>query len=446
MQTNFTLAQLADSDTAESEKILRACVHCGFCTATCPTYVLLGDELDSPRGRIYLIKDMLESGRPASADLVKHVDRCLTCLSCMTTCPSGVHYMHLVDHARNRIEETYRRPFLDRALRSLLALLLPSPGRFRLALMGAWFARPLARLLPGRLGAMLELAPARLPAPSPADRPQSFPAEGPRRARVALMTGCAQQVLAPEINEATIRLLTRHGVEVVVARGAGCCGALTHHMGKARSAKRSARSNVAAWTREMEGAGLDAVIINTSGCGTMVKDYGFMLRDDSKWAERAAAVSGRTRDVSEFLDELGLLGPRRATGLAVAYHAACSMQHGQKIGGQPKRLLAAAGFQVLEVPEGHLCCGSAGTYNLLQPALARRLRERKVANIARLAPQAIAAGNLGCMTQIASGTEIPVVHTVELLDWATGGPLPLALERAGLAAEDAPTPAVRAAE
>jgi glycolate oxidase iron-sulfur subunit len=428
MQTGFTLAQLADPDIAEANKILRACVHCGFCTATCPTYVLLGDELDSPRGRIYLIKDMLESGKPAPARLVRHIDRCLTCLSCMTTCPSGVNYMHLVDHARKRIEETFTRPLPERLLRWLLALLLPHPWRFRISLMGAWLARPLARLLPGRLGAMLALAPARLPASSHVDRPQVFPAEGARRARVALMSGCAQQVLAPQINEATVRLLTRLGVEVVVAEGAGCCGALTHHMGKEAAAFASARANVAAWSREREGEGLDAVIINASGCGTTVKDYGFMLRSDPAWADKAAAISALTKDVSEFLDGLGPLEPVRKTGLTLAYHSACSMQHGQQIREEPKRLLAAAGFTLREVPEGHLCCGSAGTYNILQPALARRLRERKVANIESLAPDAIATGNIGCMTQIAGGTKIPVAHTVELLDWATGGPPPRVLQ------------------
>ncbi len=427
MQTNFNLAQLADPDVAESEKILRTCVHCGFCTATCPTYVLLGDELDSPRGRIYLIKDMLENERPGSAEVVKHVDRCLSCLACMTTCPSGVHYMHLVDHARTHIERTYRRPLFDRLLRALFAWLLPIPGRFRLALVGAWFARPFAKLFPGRLGAMLALTPAAIPSASRCDLPQAFPAEGPRRARVALMNGCAQQVLAPEINEATIRLLTRHGVEVVVAKGAGCCGALTHHMGKEAPALASARANVAAWTRELEGDGLDAVIINASGCGTTVKDYGFMLREDAEWAAPAARISDLTVDISEFMAEHGLSAPTTTSGLVVAYHAACSLQHGQKVTGPPKQLLTAAGFQVREVPEGHLCCGSAGTYNLLQPEIARQLRDRKVANIESTAPDAIATGNIGCMTQIASGSRIPILHTVELLDWATGGPLPKAL-------------------
>jgi glycolate oxidase iron-sulfur subunit len=446
VQTNFSLAQLADPDVADSEKILRACVHCGFCTATCPTYVLLGDELDSPRGRIYLIKDMLENDRPASARLVKHIDRCLSCLSCMTTCPSGVHYMHLVDHARVRIEETYDRPFMDRWFRAILAVVLPYPGRFRLALMAAWFARPLAGMFPGRLGALLGLAPARIPAPSKVDRAQVFPAQGQRRARAALLSGCAQQVLAPEINEATIRLLTRHGVEVVVARGSGCCGALTHHLGKEAASLDWVKANVAAWTREIEGDGLDAIVINASGCGTVVKDYGFMLRNDPEWADKAARISERTKDISEFMSDLGLMPPARSTGLAVAYHAACSLQHGQQVRMQPKNLLTAAGFTIRDLAEGHLCCGSAGTYNILQPAIAKRLRDRKIETIERVAPQAVATGNIGCLLQIAGGTDLPVVHTVELLDWATGGPLPKALKAAGLSEEDEPAKAAQAAE
>jgi len=425
MQTSFSLAQLADPDIREADKILRACVHCGFCTATCPTYVLLGDELDGPRGRIYLIKEMLERDAPATAKVVKHLDRCLSCLSCMTTCPSGVHYMHLVDQGRRRIEETYRRPFLDRALREVLARVLPRPGLFRLALLGAQLARPLARLLPERLAAMLRLSARPAHAPSPVDRPQVFPAEGPRRKRVALLTGCVQQVIAPEINEATVRVLTRHGCEVVVVRGAGCCGALEHHLG--RESLERVRANVDAWSAEAAGAGLDAIAINASGCGTMVKDYGFLLREDAGHAEQAAHVSALAKDVSELLSELGLRRPTIATGQRVAYHSACSLQHGQKIHAVPKQLLQQAGFAVQEVPEAHLCCGSAGTYNMLQPELAGALKARKLASIASVEPEIVAAGNIGCIAQLADGAGIPVLHTVELLDWATGGPKPAAL-------------------
>jgi glycolate oxidase iron-sulfur subunit len=425
MQTHFSLAQLADSDISEADKILRACVHCGFCTATCPTYVLLGDERDSPRGRIYLIKEMLENDRPADAETVTHIDRCLTCLSCMTTCPSGVHYLHLVDHARHRIEQTFARPLPDRLFRRLLGYVLPRPELFRLALLASRLGQPFGFLLPSRLKAALALAPARLPARSPSEGPAVFPAEGGCRRRVALLEGCAQKVLAPQINEATIRLLTRHGCDVVVARESGCCGALTHHLGQ--DADGFARANIEAWSHEMKAGGLDAIIVNTSGCGTTVKDYGFMFRDNPALAEKAKDVSALARDVSEFLIEIGLQAPQIPAGLRVAYHSACSLQHGQKVREQPKKLLAEAGFSVLEPAEGHLCCGSAGTYNILQPEIALQLRDRKVANIESLAPDVIAAGNVGCLTQIATGTRRPVVHTVELLDWATGGPKPASL-------------------
>ncbi len=437
MQTSFSLQQLADADTAESEKILRACVHCGFCTATCPTYVLLGDELDSPRGRIYLIKDMLENGRRASAKVAKHIDRCLSCLSCMTTCPSGVHYMHLVDHARRHIERTYRRPVGDRLLRALLALTLPRRGGFRLALRAARLARPLRRVLPGRLKTLAAMAPAALPPRSPGERPQVFPAEGPRRGRVALLSGCVQPVLKPHIDEATVRLLTRHGIEVVVARGAGCCGALVHHMGREREALASARANIAAWLAEADGAGLDAIVVNASGCGTMVKDYGFLLRQDPAWADKAARVSALARDVTEHIEAIGLMAPSLDPEMTVAYHSACSMQHGQRVRREPRALLAAAGFAVREIPEGHLCCGSAGTYNMLQPELAEALRARKAANIARVAPDLVATGNIGCMVQLEGALDVPIVHTVELLDWVTGGPKPPAL----MAAAQRPAPA-----
>ena len=423
MQTNFTLAQLADADVAESEKILRTCVHCGFCTATCPTYLLTGDELDGPRGRIYLVKEMLEGGGPASATVARHIDRCLSCLSCMTTCPSGVNYMHLVDHARRRIAETFPRPLADRLLRRMLAEVLPYPGRLRFSLNLARLARPLAALLPRRLKQMITLSPRRIPPASPVDRPQTFPAEGARRMRVALLSGCAQQVLKPAINEATIRLLTRHGVEVVVAPGAGCCGSLNHHMGEEGPALAMAKANIAAWWRAMEGGGLDAVIANASGCGTTLKDYGFMLRQDPAWAEKAATIAGLARDVTEVVAEIGIK-PKQAAKLRIAYHSACSMQHGQQLHRQPRALLEAAGFEVAEVPEGHLCCGSAGTYNILQPQFAEPLRQRKISNIRATGAAAVAAGNIGCIQQLETGLGIPILHTVELLDWATGGPKP----------------------
>jgi glycolate oxidase iron-sulfur subunit len=427
MQTNFTEAQLQDPDTARANQILRACVHCGFCTATCPTYQVLGDELDSPRGRIYLMKDMLENERVPDAKTVQHIDRCLSCLACMTTCPSGVHYMHLVDHARAYIEEHYRRPWHDRALRSVLARVLPHPMRFRLALAGAKLARPFRRLIPdARLRAMLEMAPRRIPPVSRNDDPQVFPAEGGApRMRVALMTGCAQRALNTDINDATIRLLTRLGCEVVVAEGQGCCGALTHHMGRESQAHASAARNIRAWMAEVTGAGLDAVVINTSGCGTTVKDYGHMFRT-GPLAEEAAAISALACDVTELVARLEL-PEGAAKGLRVGYHAACSLQHGQKVRDTPKVLLRRAGFEVVEPADAHLCCGSAGTYNLLQPGISGRLKDRKLRTLEAVAPDVIAAGNIGCMMQIGSGAAVPVVHSVELLDWATGGPRPRAL-------------------
>ncbi|MBN9677226.1 glycolate oxidase subunit GlcF [Salipiger bermudensis] len=450
MQTHFTDQQLQDPGTERANEILRACVHCGFCTATCPTYQVLGDELDSPRGRIYLIKDMLENERVPDAKTVKHIDRCLSCLACMTTCPSGVHYMHLVDHARAYIEQNYQRPWSDRALRWLLARIIPHPMRFRAALAGAKLGRPFARLLPDpRLRAMLEMAPKTIPPVSRNDDPQSFAPEAPRRKRVALMTGCAQKALNTDINDATIRLLTRLGCEVVVAKGAGCCGALTHHMGREDESHGSAARNIRAWCAEIDGDGLDAIVINTSGCGTTVKDYGHMFRTDAALAGDAARVSELACDISELLAELmpeadvtarnlakaeiagtDMAEPTGAEGsgpIRVAYHAACSLQHGQKIKTHPKALLKGAGFEVVEPADSHLCCGSAGTYNLLQPEISGQLKARKVRTLEAKQPDIIAAGNIGCMMQIGSGTGVPVVHTVELLDWATGGPKPRAL-------------------
>jgi glycolate oxidase iron-sulfur subunit len=451
MQTNFAPAQLKDSDTRESEKILRSCVHCGFCTATCPTYLLLGDELDSPRGRIYLIKEMLESGRAATTEVVRHIDRCLSCLSCMTTCPSGVHYMHLIDHARAHIEATYRRPLADRLLRWSLSRIIPNPRVFRLALGVARLVRGskgvIARWprIGSSLAAMLDLAPNKLPARSLGAGPTEFaPADVATPRRVALLSGCAQSVLDPAINAATVRLLYRLGVSAAVPAGEGCCGAVVHHMGRTADALTFARRNIDVWDREISAGRIDTIVITASGCGTTIKDYGFMLRDDPTYAEKARRIAAVCMDISEFLYSLsktGLMGRKepltavpRTTGLTVAYHSACSMQHGQKLVEEPKQLLRAAGFTVKDIPEGHICCGSAGTYNILQPEIADQLRQRKIANIIRVAADVVATGNIGCMTQIAKGfgaedRDIAILHTVQLLDWAYGGPPPAALER-----------------
>ncbi len=429
MQTSFTLTQLADPAIAESESILRKCVHCGFCTATCPTYVTLGNELDSPRGRIYLIKDMLENDRPADTVTVTHIDRCLSCLSCMTTCPSGVNYMHLVDHARAHIEKTYKRPLMDRMIREVLAFVLPYPARFRTALKLAALGRPFAPMLEKvaafkPLAAMLRLAPSSLP---------KLPIRQPapilnRKGRVAILSGCAQSVLDPGINAATVRLLNRLGIEIVTPKGEGCCGALVHHMGREDSALAFARANIDAWMREIDSEGLDAILITASGCGTTIKDYGHMLRLDPDYADKALKISALAKDITEYLAAIDLPEPVNKSGLTVAYHSACSMQHGQKITKAPKDLLNRAGFIVKDPAEGHLCCGSAGTYNILQPDIAKTLRDRKVKNIERTGASLITAGNIGCMTQIGSGTNLPIVHTIELLDWAYGGDRPAALD------------------
>jgi glycolate oxidase iron-sulfur subunit len=443
MQTRFSAAQLQDPGVATSEPILRKCVHCGFCTATCPTYVLLGDELDSPRGRIYLIKEMLENGRPASAEVALHVDRCLSCLACMTTCPSGVHYQHLIDHARVHVEKTYRRPLLERGLRALLAAVLPYPRRFAAALALVPLARPFARMLPARLRAMLELVPTRSrPAKAAGTGANSsarasddakirgandgrhvFAARGERRMRVGLLTGCVQTVLEPSINAATIRVLTRAGCEVVTI--SGCCGSLVHHLGREREALEFGGRVLEQVGAELRGGGLDALVANASGCGTHAKDYGHLFRAHPL-AAMAREASRRARDVTELLVEVGLPPERDPPRLTVAYHSACSMQHGQKIDEPPRALLRLAGFVVREIAEGHLCCGSAGTYNILQPEIAARLRDRKVANVARTGADIVATGNIGCIAQLAAGADMPVAHTVELLDWATGGPAPLA--------------------
>jgi len=432
MQTNFTPTQLADPKTAEAEGIIRKCVHCGFCTATCPTYVTLGNELDSPRGRIYLIKEMLENARPADARTALHVDRCLSCLACTTTCPSGVDYMHLIDQARVHVERTFKRPPLVRLQRWALAYFMTSPTRFRLAMTLAGIGRPFAGIMKRipalkAFGAMLELAPRALPARSRFAEPGTFPAKQPRRQRVAMLSGCVQPVMDPGINQAAIEMLNNLGIEVVLPKNEGCCGSLRHHMGHEDAALASARRTIDAWIAEMDGEGLNAIIITGSGCGTTIKDYGHMFKADTAYAEKARRVSALARDVMEYLDSLEL--PQQPSrGMTVAYHSSCSLQHGQRITLQPKALLRRAGFAVKEPAEGHLCCGSAGTYNMLQSDIADQLKARKVRNLKALKPDVIAAGNLGCITQIGSAANIPVLHTVELMNWAYGGKKPAALK------------------
>lgn len=426
MQTSFTSEQLARPEIASSDVELRACLQCGYCMPNCPTHQILDSEFDSPRGRIYLMKEMLESGGEPNEETVKHIDRCLYCLACMSSCPSSVHYMHLVDHARAYIEENYHRPWFDRLLRWALARVLPHPGRFRVVLHGARLVRPAAFVLPKKLRRLVGSVPGNIPPPSMRDKPQVFPPMGARKRRVALLTGCAQQALNTDINDATIRILRRHGCEVVVARGAGCCGAVTHHMGRTKDGRAAAANNIRAWIQEVNNEGLDAVVINTSGCGTMVKDYGYLFRNH-ELAGDAAIISALAKDVSELLSDIQL-EHKVAPKMRVAYHATCSLQYGQRIRYMPKKLLKAAGFTVIEPRDAQTCCGSAATYSLLQPEISDKLRERKIKTLESAAPDAIVAGNIGCMMQISSGTGVPVVHTVELLDWVTGGPLPHALQ------------------
>ncbi|MDB5494022.1 MAG: glycolate oxidase iron-sulfur subunit [Phenylobacterium sp.] len=421
MRTDFTPAQLADPDYAESHDTIRKCVHCGFCTATCPTYVLLGDERDSPRGRIELIRAMLKKGGAPSRDTVTHIDRCLSCLACATTCPSGVDYGQLIGHARAYVEANYKRPWPERILRWAIPAVMTRPGRLRAGLAlgraAQGFTPWLERLKLGSLVALLRLVPPTTKTPRGVG---TYPAVEERRGRVILLQGCVEPAMAPQVREAAIRLLARSGFDVVLAGGEGCCGALSEHLGRPEEACGLARRNLRAWEEAGE---VDAIVTTAAGCGTTLKGYGHLL------GAEGAGAAAKARDILEFLGEVGLPPIANPQGFSVAYHAPCSLQHGQQVKAGPARLLAEAGYDVREVPEGHLCCGSAGVYNILQPALATQLRDRKAANIARTGAVVVAAGNVGCMAQIAPALSAPVVHPVELLDWATGGPRPEALDR-----------------
>tara|TARA_Y100000590_G_scaffold107334_1_gene122137 strand:- start:1070 stop:2377 length:1308 start_codon:yes stop_codon:yes gene_type:complete len=434
METHFSKEQLKDQDNKSSEKIFRKCVHCGFCNATCPTYKLLGDELDGPRGRIYLIKDMLEKKKPANEKIVKHIDRCLSCYSCMTTCPSGVNYMHLIDHGRKHIEKTYKRPLSDRLTRSFLSKILSNSTNFKIVMILTIFVKPFRFLFPKKLKNMLSLMPGKFPKKT-LPKMQIYRAENKKKpvARVALLTGCVQKVISPQINEATIRLLNRHGIEVVIPKGIGCCGSLDHHLGKSDSANYNFKKNISIWYEEYIKNGLDAIISNTSGCGTTLKDYGFIFRSDNNFKKKAKKISELTKDISEYLDENVKLNfiKNKESGkeYKIAYHSACSMQHGQKIHKEPIDLIKKTGNQVIDIPDGHICCGSAGTYNLIQNDIATKLLKNKIANIEKINPQFITTGNIGCITQIANGTKIPILHTVEVIDWYTGGPKPEILRK-----------------
>ena len=429
MQTNFTKKQLQDSNISSADGILRKCVHCGFCNATCPTYQIVGDELDGPRGRIYLIKDMLENDKPANEKIAKHIDRCLSCYACMTTCPSGVNYMHLVDHARNHIEKTFVRPFFDRFIRNLLSKILPSPTLFRMAGYSARLFYPFRFLFPKKIKNMMKYMPNSFPV-SRQENKEIYSSVGKTYARVALLTGCVQRVISPQINDATIDILNRHGVEVIVPKKVDCCGSLNHHLGKEELAHKSFINNINSWFKWYEEKNLDAILVTTSGCGTTLKDYGYIFRDhpDKKLRRKAKMVSSLAKDVTEYLGKnIKLNYVKKDKKFTIAYHSACSMQHGQKIHSQPMDLLKKTGNEIVEIPDGHLCCGSAGTYNLLQDEMAAELLKRKVSNIDKVKPDFISTGNIGCMTQISSGTKIPIVHTIEILNWYTGGEKPIAI-------------------
>ena len=429
MQTNFTKKQLQDSNISSADGILRKCVHCGFCNATCPTYQIVGDELDGPRGRIYLIKDMLENDKPANEKIAKHIDRCLSCYACMTTCPSGVNYMHLVDHARNHIEKTFVRPFFDRFIRNLLSKILPSPTLFRIAGYSARLFYPFRFLFPKKIKNMMKYMPNSFPI-SRQENKEIYSSVGKTYARVALLTGCVQRVISPQINDATIDILNRHGVEVIVPKKVDCCGSLNHHLGKEELAHKSFINNINSWFKWYEEKNLDAILVTTSGCGTTLKDYGYIFRDhpDKELRRKAKMVSSLAKDVTEYLGKnIKLNYVKKDKKFTIAYHSACSMQHGQKIHSQPMDLLKKTGNEIVEIPDGHLCCGSAGTYNLLQDEMAAELLKRKVSNIDKVKPDFISTGNIGCMTQISSGTKIPIVHTIEILNWYTGGEKPIAI-------------------
>ena len=434
METKFSKQQLEDRDNKSSEKILRKCVHCGFCNATCPTYNLLGDELDGPRGRIYLIKDMLENNKPANKNIVKHIDRCLSCYSCMTTCPSGVNYMHLIDHGRNHIEKTYKRPFKEKLTRNFLSWALPSATNFKIISLLTLLIKPFIIFLPKKMSEMVKLMPTSFPKKT-LPKMQIYPPTNIKKpvARVALLTGCVQKVISPQINEATIRLLNRHGIEVIVPKQIDCCGSLNHHLGKEEKAKETFKNNITIWYNEYLNKGLDAIISNTSGCGTTIKDYAFIFRADKDFKNKAKKISELAKDISEYLNKnvkLNFIKEKKITRkYRIAYHSACSMQHGQKIHKEPINLIKRTGNKVIEIPDGHICCGSAGTYNLLQNDIAKNLLKNKVFNIEKVKPEFISTGNIGCISQIRNGTKIPILHTVEVIDWCTGGPKPEILSK-----------------
>lgn len=400
MQTSLADFIKHSPEGHEADGILRSCVHCGFCTATCPTYQLLGDERDGPRGRIYLIKQVLE-GQPVSATTQQHLDRCLTCRACETTCPSGVRYGRLVEIGRNVVETQVPRPLGDRLIRRALRWLIPHPQRFGLLLRIGQTVRP---LLPPSL---------RRKVPSPR-------AAGPRPGRhhgrkMLVLEGCAQASTAPNTNAATARVLDKLGITLIQAASAGCCGAVSLHLSAHEEALNFMRRNIDAWWPAIDD-GAEAIVMTASGCGVVVKDYGLQLRHDPKYAHKAARVSELTKDLSEVItpDDVKLLDIRETQ--RVAFHSPCTLQHGQQITGRVEKLLQAAGYHLTVVPDSHLCCGSAGTYSILQPALSLRLRDNKLAALDSGTPDVIATANIGCQLHLESGAQKPIKHWIELLE------------------------------
>jgi glycolate oxidase iron-sulfur subunit len=409
MQTKLSPEFKNSQDGKEAESILRSCVHCGFCNATCPTYQILGDELDGPRGRIYLIKEMLEGGA-VGRSTQRHLDRCLTCLNCETTCPSGVQYGKLVSIGRALVDERVDRPWKEKLSRWSLKEGLTSP----LFAPMVRIAMRVRRLVPAAL---------RKYVPKSASRGGAWPA-GRHERKVLLLAGCVQPALLPNINGATARVLDACGIESLFAEGAGCCGALRDHLSDHEGGLRDARRNIDAWWPLIDSGTVEAIVMNASACGLAVKHYGEALQRDSAYAGKAARVSALTRDLSELLSDIvpSLEGKLRIPAGRVAFHPPCTLQHGQHLRGGVEAQLTALGFDVSPAAgEGHLCCGSAGTYSVLQPHLARVLRDRKLANLASSAPRTIASANVGCIQHLQSGTELPVRHWIELLDEALRG-------------------------
>ena len=385
----------------EADAILRSCVHCGFCTATCPTYQLLGDELDGPRGRIYLIKQVLEGQMPTRRTQL-HLDRCLTCRACETTCPSGVRYGRLVDIGRAVVEARVPRPAGERLMRRVLRWLVPHAGRFGLLLRLGQVVRP---LLPQ--GLRSKIPPRRVAGPWP---------DHPHARAVLVLAGCAQSAAAPDTNAAAARVLDRLGIRLVAAPQAGCCGALSHHLSAEDEARAQIRRNIDAWWPYLE-AGAEAIVVTASGCGVMVKDYGTLLADDPAYAAKAARVSAMARDLVEVLEREDLNRLEvQGEGRRIAFHAPCTLQHGQRLAGRVEALLTRLGFELVPVADAHLCCGSAGSYSLLQPELSRRLRDDKLAALQAGGPELIATANIGCEMYLGTASDRPVAHWVHLLD------------------------------